>query len=438
MLGIVRAEFVAWAKAYDGSRFHAVLSDPPYGLKFMGKDWDRVSAKEWGEAMLPLLYPGAIVFMFGGTRTWHKLATGMEEAGFEIWDTLMWLHGQGFPKAQDVSKLIDKEGGFNRNIAKHRRADREGYRIETQGTPSLPPTETSSPWQGHKTAALKPAWEPILCFRAPRQGKNYAELAMEHGSGALNVDGGRVGEELISTHGYPGEDLMGAAKGNPVSGKPDYHIAKGRYPANLALECTCEQTEVVDVADGTAVGLGASSIYGSRPMKKGGGKDYKGGKAIRHTDPNCPAYLLDEQAGRDKGQQAGVSGNQKSRTGESGIYGHYDAKSFPPPRDGLGGPSRFFYCAKASRSERGKANKHPTVKPTALTKWLATLLLPPDSVKPRRLLVPFAGSGSEMVGAIQAGWDEVVGIEQSEQYAEINSDLAVQRPLIAPAEAWRE
>ena len=349
---IVCAEFTAWAEKYRGSKFHAVLSDPPYGLKFMDKDWDRVSAKEWGGALMPLLYPGALVFMFGGTRTWHRLATGMEEAGFEIWDTLMWLHGQGFPKAQAIDKLMKQEG---------------------------------NKWSGHKTAALKPAWEPILCFRAPRQGKNYAKLAMEHGSGALNVDRGRVGEELISTHGYPGEDLMGAAKGNPVSGKPDYHIAKGRYPANLALECTCEQTEVVDVADGTAVGLGASSIYGSRPMKKGGGKDYKGGKAIRHTDPNCPASVLDEQA-RDKG-----------------------------------GPSRFFYCAKASRSERGKENKHPTVKPFALTRWLATLLLPPDSVKPRRLLVPFAGSGSEMLGAAASGWDEIIGVEKERSYCRIAS-----------------
>ncbi|KKL74514.1 hypothetical protein LCGC14_2064150, partial [marine sediment metagenome] len=104
---LIHAEFVEWANKYNGPKFHAVLSDPPYGLKFMGKDWDRVSAKEWGDAMMPLLYPGAIVFMFGGTRTWHRLATGMEEAGFEMWDTFMWLHGQGFPKAQAIDKLID-------------------------------------------------------------------------------------------------------------------------------------------------------------------------------------------------------------------------------------------------------------------------------------------------------------------------------------------
>ncbi|KKK96818.1 hypothetical protein LCGC14_2658920, partial [marine sediment metagenome] len=147
------------------------------------------------------------------------------------------------------------------------------------------------------------------------------------------------------------------------------------------------------------------------------------------------AELLDEQAGESV--SAGGSG-PKSRNWKGS--GNTVGASFAQATGGfddIGGPSRFFYCAKASRSERGKANNHPTVKPIALTKWLATLLLPPDSVKPRRLLVPFAGSGSEMVGAIQAGWDDVVGVEQSEQYAEINSDLAVQRPL-PPAEAWRE
>ena len=403
MLGIVKAEFVAWAKDYGGPRFHAVLCDPPYGLEFMGKDWDRVSAKEWGEAMLPLLCPGAIVLMFGGTRTWHKLATGMEEAGFEMWDTLMWLHGQGFPKAQAIDKLIDKNLGTEKerkivgrykvpadsdagNAGKEiRRVDAGGnfvhntfeHPIEQSSNP------TAKPWSGHKTAALKPAWEPILCFRAPRQGKNYAELAMEYGSGALNVEGGRIdiSDSVIHCKGKSG--FAGGYESKKYEQSPT-----GRYPANLALDE--ESAEMLDEQAGESVSTGGRS---------------------------------------DNAMRA----NQR-------IYGK--GKSNPQKKDpGLGdrgGRSRFFYCAKASRSERGKANNHPTVKPIALTKWLATLLLPPGSVKPRRLLVPFAGSGSEMVGAIEAGWDEIVGVEQSEQYAEINSDLAVQRPLIAPAEAWRE
>lgn len=413
MLGIVKAEFVAWAKAYEGPPFHAVLSDPPYGLKFMGKDWDRVSAKEWGEAMLPLLYPGAIVFMFGGTRTWHKLATGMEEAGFEIWDTLMWLHGQGFPKAQAIDKLIDRTQGVKdsdrpvigeklgadrlRNQTKGGKRDGQGkWGNESGRDPFIRSavTDSAKAWQGHKTAALKPAWEPILCFRASRQGKSYAELAMEYGSGALNVDGGRVGVLAGDRTEYGRDRELPHANTTVSLGKfskvtPYSRPSAGRYPANLVLD-------------------------------------------------EVSGELLDEQAG-DKPGPWGKNSRHPLGGGNRGYGGYAGGGFIDNERLGkeTGGPSRFFYCAKASRSERGKANNHPTVKPIALTKWLATLLLPPDSVKPRRLLVPFAGSGSEMVGAIEAGWDEIVGVEQSEQYAEINSGLAVQRPL-PPAEAWRE
>ena len=397
-------EFAAWAKAYEVPRFHAVLCDPPYGLRFMGKDWDRVSAKEWGEAMMPLLHPGAIVLMFGGTRTWHKLATGMEEAGFEIWDTLMWLYGTGFPKAQDISKLIDKQKGAEKEIVGSRvsaygidtatgeRVSREGGGAglwvgkEAKEVPlrGRPATDTALPWSGHKTCALKPAWEPILCFRATRRGKNYAELAMEHGSGALNVDGGRISvsssRPLIDRdhHGLTGNTWQGGLDGSLVGSRHVGQTQLGRYPANLVLDE--ESAEMLDGQTGTLVSGKSKPEY-------------------RKRAPN-------------------------------NIYGKYANDDMPINVIGdRGGASRFFYCAKASRSERERglpkrdddksSNNHPTVKPIALTKWLATLLLPPNSVKPRRLLVPFSGVASEMIGAQQAGWDEVVGVEQDSDYSRI-------------------
>ena len=219
---IIQSEFTAWAEAWadtcDGEKFHAVLCDPPYGLEFMGKDWDSAkywdkrrnteSAKLkgtgsirnaptyaggnsfqslvtfWGEALLPLLYPGALVFMFGGTRMWHRLAAGMENAGFILWDTLMWIHGQGFPKAQDISKLIDRANGNEREVVGTRKgAGGENLNILSRpngndsktakscgkygvGAKSviidipvtIPGSEQSAPWVGHKTCALKPAW----------------------------------------------------------------------------------------------------------------------------------------------------------------------------------------------------------------------------------------------------------------------------------------
>ena len=427
MLGIVKAEFVAWAKAYDGPRFHAVLCDPPYGLKFMGKDWDRVSAKEWGDAMMPLLYPGAIVLMFGGTRTWHKLATGMEEAGFEIWDTLMWLHGQGFPKAQDIGKLIDKSLGLERTKVIGTKPGHKDFagrknlssvqslhtfggggfsrpwmndpdKVENYHLEKAPASESGASWSGHKTAALKPSWEPILCFRAPRQGKNYAELAMEYGSGALIVDGGRIdiSDSVIHCKGKSG--FAGGYESKKYEQSPT-----GRYPANLVLD---EES----------------------------------------------AELLDEQ--RPFTSQTG-NRKVKHRVQQETMSTPFSRGQDAPEYTDSGGPSRFFYCAKASRSEREAGlegfdgeqrdlsrrpdqkamndgegnpynrgvvkvrNNHPTVKPITLIKWLATLLLPPDSVKPRRLLVPFAGVASEMIGAMQAGWDEVVGVEQDSGYSKI-------------------
>jgi site-specific DNA-methyltransferase (adenine-specific) len=198
---------------------------------------------------------------------------------------------------------------------------------------------------------------------------------MEYGSGALNVDGGRVGVLAGDRTEYGrGRELPHAnttvslgkfSKVTPYS-RPD----AGRYPANLVLD-----EESAEMLDG---------LVGDRPTQR--------------IEKPCPEPII-------RGHKWGTMQQQRG----------------PRGYDGSGGPSRFFYCAKASRSERGKANDHPTVQPIALTKWLATLLLPPDSVKPRRLLVPFAGSGSEMIGALEASWDEVIGIEKEESYCRLAS-----------------
>jgi DNA modification methylase len=319
---VVNQEFVSWARTYSGPKFHACLCDPSYGYHFMGAKWDdpkqptknqvhaympsgqrmtrvhenivfQQACKEWGEAMLSHLYPGALVMMFAGPRMFEWLSTGMQLAGFDHWETFCWLHAQGFPKAQAIG---------------------------------------ANAWQGYKTPALKPAWEAILCFRAPREGMTYAELATKYGSGCLNVDGGRIG---------PGAKKWDTPKGG-----------------------------------------------------------------IWHPSESCGQRLIDNPLGR---YPANVILDQ-----ESAIM--LEAQKI--------GASRFFYVAKASKKERNAGcgdlpNDHPCVKPLALTRYLGMLLLPPDSVSPRRLMVPFAGSGSEMIGAEQAGWDEVVGIEQNPHYCEI-------------------
>jgi len=329
----------------------------------MGKAWDshrgpaafQAQVRAWGEAMLPLLYPGAIVFMFGGTRTWHRLACGMEDAGFEMFDTLMFLHGQGFPKGGDISKLIDRKNGHGRRV---KGKQVFGRKKRHSVTPLRPASAESAKWVGYKTPQLKPGWEPALCFRAPRGNLTYAELALKHGSGTLNVEGGRLPSESWS------RSANGAPKHkhayNPVYRVNQNSSPAGLYPANVILD-------------------------------------------------EATAPMVDAQRG---------------------------------------GASRFFYCAKASSRERNaglaefeprttddgrptpvdtpfqrgttlRRNTHPCVKPLDLCRYLATLLLPPASVAPRRLLVPFSGSGSEMIGALQAGWDEVIGVEQYAPYCEM-------------------
>jgi site-specific DNA-methyltransferase (adenine-specific) len=550
---IICGEFVAWAREEaariergEAQRYHAVFCDPAYGLEFMGKEWDAphksfadpkrlpniAYAKAhgcpsgnkgysgikgpssfeagngyqrwttaWAAALIPLLYPGALVFCFGGTRTWHRLACGFEDAGFQIWDTLMWLHGQGFPKAQDISKLIDKVNGDEREIIG--KSSRHGGGINhvyglgmgDGNIPNLtvPGSEVSVAWSGHKTAALKPAWEPVLCFKAPTQGKTYAELALEYGSGALNVDGGRIGlnpgyrynadRNGTTFHGEQGARIKQSAE---KKGSQFIESTQGRYPANLALECSCEETGIYDEPEKDGRVLKASPQEATRAF--GAHKQFQtvahGGKAIRHTDPDCPAAMLDAQAGDLHGAgnvRPSLCRVNSDRTYSGGWIPKVENPNFYNNKGG--GPSRFFYCAKASRSERkaglensglgvrdlglgaertfdngrcescGRVwidgrrqgdccespkrtgiagpqseidnrqskilNDHPTVKPLALCRWLGTLLLPPESIKPRRLLVPFAGTGSEMIGALEAGWDDVTGIEQDAHYCQI-------------------
>ena len=422
-------------------KFHAVLCDPPYGLEFMGKEWDAphkatsfpkagniggfadgnkpsiARQGQIGPKYQSWVTSWALLLCFGGTRTWHRLAAGLEDAGFQMWDTLMWLHGQGFPKAQDISKLIDKSNGHERRVLSEGKPvkrmipgadqDKTGSWIKDNGRVFVPTVEAagsdvSAPWSGHKTCALKPAWEPVLCFRAPSGGKSYAELATEFGSGCLNVDGGRIAVTekdardvgRVITRNVRPEDGWGF--NGDESDRTEVVKANGRYPANVALECVCEQTEVVTVRPSGGLTGGEPSastdeIYGNYGPRQP--FTAYPGVAVKHTNPDCPCFILDTQSGDNAS----------------------------------GGASRFFYTAKADSSERHSLNEvtpstrnhHPTVKPIDLCRWLATLLLPPESVKPRRLLVPFSGSGSEMIGALQAGWDEVIGIDQDSEYCKL-------------------
>lgn len=316
---IINQDIIEYVESFEGKRFQAVLSDPPYALLsiakrfgnpdaapakfgsdgrfqrassgFMGQNWDSFDSLadyqdwvlRWAAPMIEkVLHPGALCMFFGGRRTWHHLALGLERAGFIIYDTIMWVYGQGFPKAHKI-----REGIY---------------------TPS----------------ALKPAWEPIILCMAPRGDFTFKKLMSEFGTGGINVEGGRVEAE-----------------------KP--------YTVNTFDD-------------------------GARPFGDAIGEKYTSRK---ETKGRWPADILGDPSFNE-------------------------------------GWWQYFYCPKASKSEKGEYNNHPTVKPLDLCRYLATLLLPAHAAdEPRRMLVPFAGTGSEMIGALMAGWEYIEGIELSEEYCEL-------------------
>ena len=261
----------------------SIVTDPPYGISFMGREWDRgIPGVPFWAAALRVAKPGAHLVAFGGTRTYHRLAVAIEDAGWEIRDSLMWLYGTGLPKSHDV---------------------------------------------------LKPAYEPIILARKPLIGTVAANLRA-HGTGKLNIDGCRS--------------------------------SGGRWPANLVLDE--EAAAALDAQSGTL---------------------HSGSGAVKR------------QTAANRSGNGGAAFGAESRPEGTPMISYGDS----------GGASRFFYCTKSSRSERthnGRVdNKHPTVKPLALMRWLVTLITPPGG----SVLDPFAGSGSTLVAAELEGFD-YLGIEQ--------------------------
>ena len=234
----------------------AVVTDPPYGLGFMGKAWDALPpGEEWARECLRVLKPGGHLLAFGGTRTWHRLAVAVEDAGFELRDSIAWLYGSGFPKSLDVSKAIDKAAGATREV------------IGQHATPE------AEQWSGWGTA-LKPAFEPIVVARKPLAKGTVAANVLEHGTGALNIDACRIEGAFVSGWSKSGSK---ASENSSMSG-PNYERApkpdnpSGRWPANVCLDA--DQAAALDEQSGTSTskrsargaGKAASATYGEWGM----------------------------------------------------------------------------------------------------------------------------------------------------------------------------
>ena len=468
-------------KTLPDNSVDSVVTDPPYGLSFMNKKWDYdVPSVELWKEVYRVLKHGGHVLSFGGTRTYHRMVVNIEDAGFEIRDQIMWLYGSGFPKSHNVSKSIDKMGGQsldwfidyilgvaeekgitrkeltmlfpskngnptgwlwnkqnNQSItieqyntikdflglpfANIESAKREvigigkagltkgsiaNFQGKTEFDITAPSTESAKQWEGWGTA-LKPANEPICLARKPLSEKSVAENVLKHGTGGINIDGCRVGtDDEISNHNRSAKSAT----------------SKGKFGDSKEQET--HQT------DGQKIGRFPANVI------------HDGSDEVLEGFPD------------NKGAFAPVKSGQKGFGGE--IYGKYaqagdDGQTFY--NDGLGSASRFFYCAKASKSDRNdgceklqgkyvaqscqaqaelkrgnvgfengnkhnkvelKQNFHPTVKPTELMRYLCRLITPTNGI----VLDPFMGSGSTGKGAILEGFD-FIGMELDPEYVEI-------------------
>jgi len=398
----------------------SVVTDPPYELGFMGKKWDSAGiaydVSVWEEC-LRVLKPGGHVLAFGGSRTFHRMAVAIEDAGFEIRDSIAWMYGSGFPKSLNVSKAIDKAAGAEREVvglkpyssAKMQAGDSHvgNYGAERIiGEISMAHTPQAQQWEGWGTA-LKPAFEPIVVGRKPfAKGSTVAGNVLLHGVGGLNIDASRIGRANgdVSSAGnrtatFGAEETQSGGDGSGGWSQD----SEGRWPANVILD------------------------------------EYSAG-------------LLDEQSGvlTSGALKPWVNGSVASKTVASFSAG-LDGKTRDYTADkSSGGASRFFYCAKASKRDRNEGldgladgvagsfvgnvaelsgrkiganpdkpnlpgkNTHPTVKPTSLMRYLIKLVTPAGGT----VLDPFTGSGSTGKAALLDGY-KFVGAELTEEYLPI-------------------
>lgn len=415
---INHANIKDWAASYDGPLFDAILCDPPYELGFMGKSWDSSGIafdKDMWADLFKLVKPGGHLLAFSGSRTYHRMAVAIEDAGFEIRDMIEWVYGSGFPKSLNIGKAVDKIQGNEREVtgtqmlggnAAQSTKEKGGTYASNTNAVGVKPIEVqltkgTSPYEGYGTA-LKPAHEPICLARKPLEG-TVANNVLKYGTGGLDIDGTRVGVGggTNCNNRDDNGDCLGHDNNNSLGGGTMRHGSNtqpsGRFPANLIHDGS---DEVEAVFPQTKNGGGNSTSkretwlrQETEPTQYAGDK----GSASRFFY-TAKASKSERNAGLEGFEEKGIIARNSFKSAERNI----------DPRSPNGG-----YEVKHDTTHQ---NHHPTVKPLSLTKYLANLIKPPTG---GRLLVPFSGSGSEMIGALQAGWEYVEGVELTEEYIPI-------------------
>lgn len=380
-------------KNMESNSVDAVVTDPPYGLSFMGKKWDYdvPSVGVWEEC-LRVLKPGGYLLAFAGTRTQHRMAVNIEDAGFEIRDMIAWVYGSGFPKNHNIGKAVDElqgnerevigkgECGYNVSISKKRKE--QGHRPNlTKTKKEFNLTKGNSEWEGWGTN-LKPALEPITVAMKPKEG-TFAENCLKWGVGGINIDDCRVGTEIMNNR-PAGNKAGGNSLNMSVIGMPqdiDETTSQGRFPANLIHDGSDEVVSLFpDSSKDNRYDMGGTSasrfFYCAKASKK---------------ERNLGCEELETKKG-----------------------GSYE----------------FRQDGSSDGKIPSNKNNHPTVKPVDLMEYLVKLVSREGAI----VLDPFAGSGTTGLACINLKRN-CIGIEKEEKYCEIiKKRCEHKRTVLTPAE----
>lgn len=479
---IEQADVIEWAASYQGDPFHALLCDPPYDLTspvsrsgsrpddalsenkynrfnqggFMGKTWDGTGIAfrpETWKALAVHLHPGAFLFAFGGCRTYHRMATAMEDAGLILHPALCWSFGSGFPKATRIDNQVDREAGEEQPVVgatrdvdgRSRRAEPRGAVPRASGSmvgglrksgglEAVPVTPLARTWAGHRYGlqCIKPAVELIAVAQVPYQGRPV-DCITRTGAGAVNIEAGRIGTETRLNASGPRHSRVIFSTGM-TAGTQAEERNYGRWPSNLIL--SEETAGALDAQSGETRSQGGQfsganafgqdsgwNAHQNRPTAISRPDDFGGAsRFFFHSDWTAERLEAEDpiryhaKAGReerDAGLERHPLHDKADQSNWAGRCRVCECRMMLHGKTTCGHDDMEWVPTKPVR------NPHPCCKPIRLCRYLATLLLPPAEYAPRRLLIPFAGSGSEMIGAYLAGWEEILGIEAEAEYCEI-------------------
>jgi DNA modification methylase len=406
----------------------SIVTDPPYELGFMGKSWDNsgiaYSVPMWKEC-LRVLKPGGHLLSFGGTRTYHRMAVAIEDAGFEVRDMIEWCYGSGFPKSLNIGKAVDKLQGNERELIgtgksgsaeTHTRAmnsiTKDGkdvfggeYKID-KGT---------SEWEGWGTA-LKPAHEPICMARKPLAEKTVAENVLKYGTGGINIDESRVGTE--ERYNAPAGNKAGGNSLNMSEvGMPqdvDGTTAIGRFPANLIHDNSEEVRECFPDTKSSKGSFKAGDYEEHETSTNFTRGDFEGRGDSGNASRFFKSIIYQAKVSKSE-RNKGCEGLEKKKF-TAGNYSQSQVcktcdKTYNGTNDHSKCSGEVYYREMKSKKT---ANNHPTVKPIALMEYLIKMITPKGGV----VLDPFAGSGSTLVAARDNGF-KYIGIEMTEEYIPI-------------------